>query len=1085
MPTIISEMNLEDMILAYLRDKQGYEEGTTNDYVKDYALDTERVKRFLLSTQKKKVENTGCFANEFSERKFFTELARQLSNRGVTDVLRKGFRFISELFDLYYPLPSELNPTAQELYQKNIFCITKELAYSKENDNRIDLMVSLNGLPLITMELKNHYTGQTVENAVKQYQDDRDPKDPLLAPKRCAVHFAVDDDDIKMCTWLCGKGSWFLSFNKGLNGGAGNPVNPNGVRTAYLWEEILSKESLSDIIENYAQVVKRLDPKTNTEKVSVVWPRYHQLDCVRKLLAETKAKGVGQKFLIQHSAGSGKSNSITWLAYQLVGLLDGTQALLDSVIVVTDRINLDTQIRNNIVAFKRLQNLVAWADSAESLRDHLASGKKIIITIVHKFPFILDAIGTELQHKRFGIIIDEAHSSQNGSLSAKMNIALGGHAGDDEMDMEERLAEIIEGRKMVKNANYYAFTATPKNKTLQMFGTPYPKPDGEIEHRPFHEYTTPLPKTIAVFGTPTDKGKKCFHTYSMRQAIEEGFIMDVLAHYTTYNSYYKIIKAIEEDPEFDKKQAAKKLRAFVESQPETIKQKASIIVEHFHTQVIDKGKVGGQARAMVVTSSIMRAIEFYYEIMRLLEERKSPYKAIVAFSGSKEYGGKSVTEADINGFPSKDIEENMEHDPYRILVVADKFQTGYDQPLLHTMYVDKVLTDVKAVQTLSRLNRCHPKKRDTFVLDFCNEAENIQQSFQRFYKTTILSKETDPNKLNDLITEIEEANIYSEDDVRELNEKYWGWAARETLDPIINKAVDKFKALDDNAKIRCKSSMKSFCRTYPFIAAVMPYKSVEWEMLNTYYALLVSKLPKLKTEDFTEGLIEAIDFDQYRLIKNEEKKIELENKNTEIEPIPVGGPKAPQEPEMAKLSDILDNFNSINWQNIELAKKQLDELPERLVSDKSFVNAAKNSNKETAMQQCAASLMMIVAQMLSENTEFCRNYLDNPDFMNFINQRVFESVYKDLTAKLHRVEDDKDVRNYIFDRLQMDSSLSDMQIASEVVAKFGEKYGGMTANNWRHIIEDYTSMIRFANQRPAKEISLKLKEAASPEKEEE
>ena len=972
MPTNLSEMNLEDMILAYLRDKQGYEEGMTSEYVKDYALDTERVKRFLLSTQKKKVENTSCFANEFTERKFFTELARQLANRGVTDVLRKGFRFISELFDMYYPLPSELNPTAQELYKKNIFCVTKELAYSKENDNRIDLMVSLNGLPLMTIELKNHYTGQTVDNAVKQYQTDRDPQDPLLAPKRCAVHFAVDDDDIKMCTWLCGKSSWFLPFNKGVNGGAGNPVNPNGVRTAYLWEEILQKESLSDIIENYAQVVKRLDPKTNTEKVSVVWPRYHQLDCVRKLLAETKAKGVGQRFLIQHSAGSGKSNSITWLAYQLVGLLNGTEALLDSVIVVTDRVNLDTQIRNNIAAFKRLQNLVAWADSADSLRNHLESGKKIIITIVHKFPFILDAIGNELKHKRFGIIIDEAHSSQNGSLSAKMNIALGGHAGDDDMDMEERLAEIIEGRKMVKNANYYAFTATPKNKTLQMFGAAYTKPDGEIEHRPFHEYT-------------------------MKQAIEEGFIMDVLEHYTTYDSFYKIVKAVKDDPEFDLKQATKKLRAFVESQPETIQQKASIIVEHFHTQVIDKGKVGGQARAMVVTSSILRAIEFYYEIKRLLEERKSPYKAIVAFSGTKEYGGKSVTEADINGFPSKDIEENMEHDPYRILVVADKFQTGYDQPLLHTMYVDKVLTDVKAVQTLSRLNRCHPKKRDTFVLDFCNDADSIQQSFQRFYKTTILSKETDPNKLNDLIAEIEEANIYSEEEVKDVNEKYWGGAPRETIDPIINKTVERFIKLDDNAKIRCKSSMKSFCRTYPFIAAVLPFKSLEWEMLNTYYALLVAKLPKLKAEDFTAGLIQSIDFDQYRIIKNEEQKIELENKDTEIEPIPVGGPKAPQEPEMAKLSDILDKFNSINWQNIELAKKQLDELPTRLAADETFVNAARNSNKETAMQQCAASLMMIVAQMLGENTEFCRNYLDNPEFMNFINQRVFDTVYNGLS----------------------------------------------------------------------------------------
>ena len=560
------------------------------------------------------------------------------------------------------------------------------------------------------------------------------------------------------------------------------------------------------------------------------------------------------------------------------------------------------------------------------------------------------------------------------TLSAKMNIALSGNVGSDDEDLEDRLNKIIEGRQMVKNANYYAFTATPKNKTLQMFGVPFEKPDGKIGHKPFHEYT-------------------------MKQAIEEGFIMDVLKNYTTYNSYYKILKAIEDDPEFEKKQAQKKLRAFVEAQPETIHQKASVIVEHFHTQVIGKGKVGGQARAMVVTSSILRAIEFYYEIKRLLEERKSPYKAIVAFSGTKEYAGKEVSEADVNGFPSKDIEENIEHEPYRILVVADKFQTGYDQPLLHTMYVDKVLSDVKAVQTLSRLNRCHPKKRDTFVLDFANDADSIQESFQRFYKTTILSEETDPNKLNDLIQEIEEANIYTEEDVRSLNELFWSSKPREFIDPIINQSVERFKDLDENSQIRCKSSIKSFIRTYPFLAAVMPFKSHEWEMLNTYFMLLVHKLPKLRREDFTEGLIEAIDFDQYRLVKGAEMRISLEDNDEEIGPVPVGQPKGKSEPQMEKLSEILDEFNSINWINKEKAKAQLEELPARLEADEAFINAVLNSNRETAMQQFSKSMMMIAIQMLNENTEFTRNYLDNPDFMSFINQRVFDTLYRRLKNK--------------------------------------------------------------------------------------
>ena len=986
MPTDISEKGLETILVEYLRDKQGYEQGVSDDYKKQYGVDTERVKRFILSTQKEKTVSTGCFANDNEERKFFTRLSAELTKRGVSDVLRKGFRYISELFDMYYPLPSELNPTAKKYYEKNIFCVTRQLFYSANNTDSIDVMLSLNGLPIMTMELKNHYTGQTIENAIKQYQNDRNPKEDtsalLLMKKRCAVHFAVDDDLIMMCTELCGKSSWFLPFNKGVNGGAGNPANPTGIRTSYLWEDILGKHSLSDILENYAQVVKKKkrvkDKKTgkkkDVEKELVIWPRYHQLDAVRQMLDATRKGGVGQKFLIQHSAGSGKSNSITWLAYQLVGLLDGTTPLLDSVIVVTDRINLDSQIRDNINAFKRLKNIVEWADSSATLKDALKDGKKIIITIVHKFQYILEAIGTDLKDKRFGIIIDEAHSSQNGSLSAKMNMGLSGNVATDGKDLEDKLNAIIEGRKMVKNANYYAFTATPKAKTLEMFGTPHTKSDGEIEHTPFHEYT-------------------------MKQAIEEGFIMDVLKNYTTYASFYKIVKTVEDDPEFDKKQAQKKLRAWVERQPETIHQKAAIIVNHFHTMVINKGKMGGEARAMVVTSGILRAIDFYYEINRLLEERKSPYKAIVAFSGTKEYNGKQVTEADINGFPSKDIEDNMEEDPYRILVVANKFQTGYDQPLLHSMYVDKMLTDVMAVQTLSRLNRCHPKKIDTFVLDFANDEETIKAAFQKYYKTTILSRESDPNKLNDYISTIEEANIYTDDEVGTLNEKYWNGVSRQELDPIVNLAVDRFKALDENKQISCKSSIKGFLRTYPFIAAVTSYKSLEWEKLNTYFMLLVHKLPKLKDEDFTSGLIEAIDLDQMQVTKLGDAKIALENTDAEIEPIPMGkGKGGKSKPEMTKLSDILEQFNGINWQNIELAKQQLDELPNRIKGDEAFVNAAKNSNKATAQQQFNSSMLMVVANMLNENTEFCRQYLDNPDFMNFINERVFQNVYQQVNS---------------------------------------------------------------------------------------
>lgn len=552
-----------------------------------------------------------------------------------------------------------------------------------------------------------------------------------------------------------------------------------------------------------------------------------------------------------------------------------------------------------------------------------------------------------------------------------MNMALSGNVSDEEEDLEDKILAIIEGRKMLKNANYYAFTATPKNKTLQMFGVPVKRDDGETGYQAFHEYT-------------------------MKQAIEEGFILDVLKNYTTYSSFYKLVKTIADDPVFDNKKAQSKLRAYVESRPETIHQKATIIVEHFLSQVIDKGKVNGQARAMVVTSSIRRAIDFYYEINDLLEKHKSRYRAIVAFSGKKRYDGREVTEADVNGFPSKDIEDNMEIDPYRILVVANKFQTGYDQPLLHTMYVDKVLADVKAVQTLSRLNRCHPYKRDTFVLDFANDTDDIQAAFQRYYKETTLSREADPNKLNDLLQTIEETHIYTQQEVDLAVKTFFCDTDRRMLDPIINKAVDRFKALEEEDKIACKSAIKSFLRFYPFIAAVTPLVSQEWEKLETYYSLLVTKLPVLKGEDFTKGLTENIDLDKLQVVKKAEAEtIRLIDTGTEIEPTPVGGAAGTGgEPEMTRLSDILDQFNKKNWKNKELAKKQLEELPTRLQADQTFVNAAKNSNEDTAKKASTDALMKIVAQMLSEHSEFCTEYLrEDPTFRNFINDRVFQVVY--------------------------------------------------------------------------------------------
>ena len=997
-----SETGLEKIIVGWLVKENGYEQESPHAYNKDFALVDKWVERFVTETQPEKVKQSMCFASPSERLKFFTRLSNEITKRGVTDVLRKGYKFNGSTFDLYYPLPSELNPSAKVAYGQNIFGVIRQVMYSKVNNNEIDFVLFINGLPLATFELKNNFTGQTYENAIAQYRTDRDPKELLLQKKRCAVHFAVDDCQVWMCTALEGKDSWFLPFNRGVNGGAGNPVIEGDTMTSYLWKDVLTKPTLSNIIENFAQVIKKEDPKTHKVKEMVIWPRYHQLDAVRTLLHVTKMSPIGRRFLIQHSAGSGKSNSITWLAYQLVTLLQQNQEpFFDSIIVVTDRINLDKQIRDNINAFQRLSNLVGWADKSGTLHELLTGGKKIIISTIFKFSYILDEIGSSLKDKRFAIIIDEAHSSQNGSLSVNLATGISGNAtpvvyldteeAPENMassetlmsyivpeDIEDKIHRIIKGRKMAKNANYYAFTATPKNKTLEMFGDKVERIGLEPLYIPFHEYT-------------------------MKQAIEEGFILDVLKNYTPYSSYYRVLKAVEEDPEYDKKKALGKIRAYVERQPETIEKKAEIIVEHFLKKVYMK--IGGKARAMVITSSIERAIEFYKVIKRMLEERNSQYKAIVAFT-DKEIDGKVVTESELNGFPSAEIEQRVEQEPYRFLIVADKFQTGYDQPLLHTMYVDKQLSDVKAVQTLSRLNRCHPKKQDTFVLDFANDPEMIREAFQRYYKTTILEGESDVNKLNDLTGTIEAFNFYTQDDVDQVATlKLMGTDDdRPKIDAVIDAVVVRFKTeLSEDEQIKCKSALKNFNRCYPYFSAIMPYESPEWEKQYVFYSLLVKKLPKLKIDDYTDGLLDNIDFDKYRIVKEEERAIELDNENTNVKPIPVGTGGGKPQPEMDALSSIVKDFNdtygNIEWKNRDEVQRQIEELPARIATSLDFVNAVRNGDKQVAQITFNDDIINIVASMLEEKTEFVQTYFANPDFQNFVNARVYQAAVSRLSSE--------------------------------------------------------------------------------------
>jgi type I restriction enzyme R subunit len=966
------ESGLESLIVDWLVNQNGYEQGSNADYNRDYAIDETRLFRFLSATQPDEMEKLGVFKSDLKKAQFLNRLRGEIAKRGIIDVLRNGIKVYPADLVMFYLTPSERNIKAKALFEQNIFSVTRQLQYSKDATRlALDLCIFINGLPVITCELKNQLTKQNVDDAVYQYKTDRDPKELLFQFKRCMVHFAVDDARVKFCTKLDGKASWFLPFDKGYNDGAGNPPNPSGIMTDYLWKEILEKYMLAHIIENYAQVVEKVDQETKKKTYTQIFPRYHQLSAVESLLADVRHNGVGQRYLIQHSAGSGKSNSIAWLAHQLVGLEKDGKAIIDSVVVVTDRVILDKQIRDTIKQFMQVSNTVAWAEHSDDLRKAINGGKKIIITTVHKFPIILDSIGSEHKGRSFAIIIDEAHSSQSGNMSAKMNIVLSGEVTGEEEDFEDKINRLMEGRKMLKNASYFAFTATPKNKTLEMFGIPYQDGD-EIKHRPFHVYT-------------------------MKQAIQEGFILDVLKYYTPVDSYYRLAKTIEDDPLFDKKKAQKKLRQFVESNKFAISQKAEIMVNHFHDQVISKGKIGGKARAMVVTSSIERCIEYYYAINKCLADRRSPYKAIIAFSGEKEYGGKALTSAAINGFPDNTIEKVFRKDPYRFLIVADMFQTGYDEPLLHTMYVDKMLSDIKAVQTLSRLNRSHPQKHDTFVLDFANKTETIEAAFSKYYRTTILSNETDPNKLYDLIAIMEAHQVYENEHVDSLVELYLNGADRDRLDPILDACTAIYKELDDEGKIEFKSAAKSFVRTYGFLGAILPYGNAEWEKLSIFLNLLIPKLPSPKEDDLSQGILDSIDLDSYRVEARDSMSLVLEDTDAEIGPVPAGRVGGIVEPEMDLLSSILSSFNdlfgNIDWNDADNVRRQILEIPGMVTKDERYINAMKNSDKQNARMESERALQSVIFSIMADNMELFKQFNDNPSFKKWLSDLVFNLTY--------------------------------------------------------------------------------------------
>ena len=954
--------------------------GDPRHYDRSFCLDLVQLQGFLEATQPAVAEAVQISVDGPTRRQFLARLEKQIGQRGVVEVLRKGIRHGPHEIQLFYGTPSPGNSRAAELFAQNRFSLTRQLAYSNDQTRRaLDLALFVNGLPVATFELKNNLTCQNVRHAIEQYKTDRDPREPLFAFARCLVHFAVDEQEVSFCTQLQGKDSDFLPFNRGTtSGGSGNPPNPDGLATAYLWEQILTPSSLTDILENYAQVIEKRNRLTGRKTYKQIFPRYHQLDVVRSLLADVAAHGAGRCYLGQHSAGSGKSHSIAWLSHQVGDITHNGERVFDSVIVVTDRRNLDEQLRNNILDFMQVGATVGavtgrGSSKTEQLKQFLAAGKKIIICTLQTFPELCRQLDEAPQGRRYAVIIDEAHSSQGSKASAALNQALAADGAlPEDIDVEDFINTAIEARmrsrRLRPNASYFAFTATAKAKTLELFGTPLP-PDGEGKI-----------------------GRRPFHVYTMKQAIEEKFILNVLQFYTPINSFYRLVKTIEADPLFDSKRARSKLRRYVESHDTAIRNKAEIMVDHFLDDVLPLREMKGEARAMVVTGAIERAVQYFHAVRRYLLERRSSYLPIVAFSGDHDFGDGPVSEASLNGFASSDITSRIQEDPYRFLICADKFQTGYDEPLLQAMYVDKALGGIQAVQTLSRLNRAAPGKKRVFILDFQDNAAAVEAAFADYYKTTLLSEETEPNKLHDLRDSLDQLRIYSWEQVEEFVALFLGNSDREALQPILNHCRQLYTdQLNEDDQVAFKNKAKAFVRSYDFLATILTYDNPEWEKLSIFLTLLVRALPAPEEDDLTKGMLELIDMDSYRIDKQKPGSLPLPDDDATLNPAPVSGGGFGPEPELEPLSVIVTNFNeqfgtSFNDED-RIRRLIRDEIAPQVALDQRYRNAKANT-PNTAEIELDAALNRVVDPLFLDQTEFYKQFKDNDLFRSFVREIV-------------------------------------------------------------------------------------------------
>ncbi|HEY6198132.1 MAG TPA: RNA-binding domain-containing protein [Candidatus Binatia bacterium] len=961
-----------------------YRRRTTKSYDPALCILPDDVIHFVVATQAKEWNRLKEHHGDAVREQFLKRLAAEIERRGVLDVLRNGVKDSGCKFRLAYFRPaSGLNEETKRLYRANLFCVVRQLFFhpsqktGAKDGPSIDLVLFLNGIPIFTAELKNPLNAKDVEDAIHQYKQ-RDIREPLFAYGRCLAHFAVDPELVYVTTHLQGATTRFLPFNQGRFGGAGNPPVPptqSGYATSYLWEEIWSRDSVLDLIRQFIHEIEEEDEKgKKTGRRFLIFPRFQQLDAVRMLVRDARERGAGQRYLIQHSAGSGKSFTIGWLAHHLSTLHDENDArVFDSIIVITDRRVLDRQLQTTMRQLEQTLGVVENIDkTSRQLKEALESGKTIIVTTLQKFPVIAKEMAA-LPGKRFAVIVDEAHSSQSGEKSTQpmkdvlraKSLEQAEKEEEPERDEEDRINEIAGAHRWPRNTSLFAFTATPKPKTLELFGRK--RSNGRFEPH---------------------------HKYSMRQAIEERFILDVLANYTTYTAYWRLLKKIEADPKYDKKKAKSLLKSFVELSPHAIGEKMQIMVEHFASQV--QNEIGGRAKAMIVTRSRLHAVRYRLAIDDYLAKQKYPFKALVAFSGTVEDGGRAYTEANMNGFPESQTAKAFERAENRFLIVAYKFQTGFDQPLLHTMYVDKKLGGVNAVQTLSRLNRTHPDKRGTMVLDFANDAAEIKKAFDPYYETTLLSEATDPNLLYEVQGRLAAFPVYTQEDVERFTKIYFDpKSTQERVYAALAPAVQRFSELhDDSEKSDFRSQLSDFVRLYSFLSQILTFADADLEKLYAFCRNLRRLLP-MDRDSLPREVQQNIDMESYRLQQTASGRIALDRRPGVLDPILTKGSQGATPEELEALSRIIAELNERFGLNLGPEHRiTLEQMMDRLDADPGLDASARVNTRENVRLTFDQKVEHVIQDIVDSNFELYKRITDDRAFGEVIKNLLFDQYLR-------------------------------------------------------------------------------------------